>query len=209
MNKRPKLYLAKEILVFRVTQWHFWHVKKSGRTSLSQSRYSLLSDFQKTPVKDRQRIWKFTPMAEDCPFTVEELHCPVCCKVFDVPVTLSCKHSFCKTCVQTHWNCRGTLQCPLCRRTERSSRPPVNQALKMASDVFKKKPELFMVKSVELCSIHNEELKLFCRKDAELICVVCTSSRGHRNHDYCPIAEATKEIMVRKRMLTCFFVARY
>lgn len=159
--------------------------------------------FRKHPSKTVKGFGNSPPMAEDCPFTVEELHCPVCCKVFDVPVTLSCKHSFCKTCVQTHWNCRGTLQCPLCRRTERSSRPPVNQALKMASDVFKKKPELFMVKSVELCSIHNEELKLFCRKDAELICVVCTSSRGHRNHDYCPIAEATKEIMVRKRMLTC------
>ncbi|XP_067245409.1 zinc-binding protein A33-like [Chanodichthys erythropterus] len=134
-------------------------------------------------------------MAEDCPFSVEDLRCPVCCEVFDVPVTLSCKHSFCKTCVQTHWDSRGTRQCPLCRRSERSSRPPVNQALKMALDVFKKKPEQFMVKSVELCSIHNEELKLFCRKDAELICVVCTSSRGHRNHDYCPIAEAASEIM--------------
>lgn len=52
MNKRPKLYLAKDIRVFRVTQRHFWHVKKTGRTSLSQSHCSLLSDLQKTPVKD-------------------------------------------------------------------------------------------------------------------------------------------------------------
>ncbi|XP_056110564.1 zinc-binding protein A33-like [Rhinichthys klamathensis goyatoka] len=136
-------------------------------------------------------------MAEDCQFTVEDLQCPVCCEVFDVPVTLSCKHSFCKTCVKTHWDCRGTQQCPLCRCTERSSRPPINLALKIASDVFKKKQEQkqFRVKSVEFCSIHNEELKLFCRKDAEFICVVCTSSRDHRNHEYCPIVEATSEIM--------------
>ncbi|XDV28905.1 hypothetical protein PO909_032098 [Leuciscus waleckii] len=134
-------------------------------------------------------------MAEDCQFTVEDLQCPLCCEVFDVPVTLSCKHSFCKTCVHTHWDCRGTRQCPLCRCTERSSRPSINLALKIASDVFKKKPEQFRVKSVEFCSKHNEELKLFCRKDAEFICDVCTSSRGHRNHDYCPIAEATSEIM--------------
>ncbi|KAK7160239.1 hypothetical protein R3I93_008015 [Phoxinus phoxinus] len=133
-------------------------------------------------------------MAEDCQFTVEDLHCPVCCEVFDVPVTLSCKHSFCKICVQTHWDCRGTRQCPLCRCTERASRPPINLALKIASDVFKKKPEQFRVKS-EFCSIHNQELKLFCRKDAEFICVVCTTSRGHRNHDYCPITEATSDIM--------------
>ncbi|XP_067276630.1 zinc-binding protein A33-like isoform X2 [Pseudorasbora parva] len=134
-------------------------------------------------------------MAKNCPFTVEDLQCPVCRQVFNIPVTLSCKHSFCKTCIQTHWSCTGTRQCPLCRRTERSSRPPFDLTLKVATDVFKKKPEQFMVKSVELCSIHNEELKLFCRKDAELICVVCTSSRGHKNHEYCPIAEATLDIM--------------
>lgn len=165
---------------------------------------------EKTPLKD----FGFAispPMAEDCQFTVEDLQCPVCSEVFNVPVTLSCKHSFCKTCVQTHWDCRGTRRCPLCHCTERSSRPPINLALKRASDVFKKKPEQFRVKSVEFCSKHNEELKLFCRKDAEFICDVCTSSRGHRNHDYCPIAEATSEIMVRKRTLTCMksFVARY
>uniref|UniRef100_A0A673N0A4 Tripartite motif containing 35-13 n=1 Tax=Sinocyclocheilus rhinocerous TaxID=307959 RepID=A0A673N0A4_9TELE len=140
------------------------------------------------------------PMAEECSFTMEDLQCPLCCEVFDIPVMLSCKHSFCKTCIQTHWVRMGTRQCPLCRCTERSSRPPINLALKLASDVFKKKPEQFMVKSVERCSRHNEELKLFCRKDAELICIACMSSRSHRNHEYCLIAEAASEIMVRKRL---------
>uniref|UniRef100_A0A673KEA7 Uncharacterized protein n=1 Tax=Sinocyclocheilus rhinocerous TaxID=307959 RepID=A0A673KEA7_9TELE len=142
-------------------------------------------------------------MAQECSFSMEDLQCPVCCEVFNIPVILSCKHSFCKTCIQTHWDRMGTRQCPLCRRTERSSRPPVNMALKLASDVFKKKPEQFMAKSVERCSRHNEQLKLFCRKDAELICIVCTSSRSHKNHEYCPIAEAASDIMVRKHMLTC------
>lgn len=139
-----------------------------------------------------------TPMSQECSFTLEDLQCPVCCEVFDIPVILSCKHSFCKTCIQTHWDRMGTRQCPLCRRAERSSRPPINLALKLASDVFRKKPEQFMAKSVERCSRHNEQLKLFCRKDAELICIVCTSSRSHKNHEYCPIAEAASDIMVRK-----------
>ncbi|XP_073706275.1 zinc-binding protein A33-like [Garra rufa] len=134
-------------------------------------------------------------MAEECSFTLEDLQCPVCCEVFDVPVILSCKHNFCKTCIQKHWDRMGTRQCPLCRRTERSSRPAINLSLKLATDVFKQKPEQFMVKSVERCSRHNEELKLFCRKDAELICVSCTSSRSHKNHEYCPITEAASDIM--------------
>uniref|UniRef100_A0A8C2C3M6 Uncharacterized protein n=1 Tax=Cyprinus carpio TaxID=7962 RepID=A0A8C2C3M6_CYPCA len=139
-------------------------------------------------------------MAQECSFSMEDLLCSVCCEVFDTPVILSCKHSFCKTCIQTHWDRIGTRQCPLCRRTERSTRPPINMALKLASDVFRKNPEQFMAKSVERCSIHNEQLKLFCRKDAELICIACTSSRSHKNHEYCPIADAASDIMVRKHI---------
>lgn len=204
-EEKTELYLDKEIHVGYLKQRHLRYVKKSGLTSLSQSH--LLTTFRfsekKTPVKDFG-FANLPPMAEDCPFTVEDLHCPLCSAVFEVPVTLSCKHSFCKTCVQTHWKSRGTQQCPLCHHTERSSRPPINLALKIASDVFKKKPEQFMVKPVELCSIHNEELKLFCRKDAELICVVCTSSRSHRNHEYCSTAEAASQIMVRKKYVDLF-----
>ncbi|XP_042600021.1 zinc-binding protein A33-like [Cyprinus carpio] len=134
-------------------------------------------------------------MAQESSFSMEDLQCSVCCEVFDTPIILSCKHSFCKTCIQTHWDHMGTRQCPLCRRTEHSTRPPINMALKLASDVFKKNPEQFMAKSVERCSIHNEQLKLFCRKDAELICIACTSSRSHKNHEYCPIADAASDIM--------------
>lgn len=135
-------------------------------------------------------------MAAECPFAKEDVTCPLCYEVFNDPVTLNCKHSFCKGCIQTRWECRGLQQCPVCHRTSSSSRPFVNQALRKVSDVFKQKPEHFMVSSVERCSIHNEELKFFCRKDAEPICQVCTSTRSHANHKYCSITEATSEIMV-------------
>ncbi|XP_052008175.1 E3 ubiquitin-protein ligase TRIM39-like [Xyrauchen texanus] len=84
------------------------------------------------------------------------------------------------------------LVCPVCLS---SSRPPINLDLKIAADVFKKKAKQIRVKSVDRCSMHNEELNLFCRKDAELICAVCTSSRSHANHEYCPITEAASEIL--------------
>ncbi|XP_057204513.1 zinc-binding protein A33-like isoform X2 [Triplophysa rosa] len=136
-------------------------------------------------------------MAAECPFLEEDLTCPLCYEVFKDPVTLNCNHSFCKRCIHTRWECRGLQHCPVCYRTASSSRPSINRALKRVSDVFKQKPEHFMVKSMKRCSIHNEELKFFCRKDAELICAVCTSTRSHANHNYCSITEATSEILTQ------------
>lgn len=204
-EQKSQAIIMKIHVLLRVTQWHFCQVfckvSKSGQTGLSQSHCILV-----LACKFSKHLWKTfgsadsAPMAQECSFSMEDLLCSVCCEVFDTPVILSCKHSFCKTCIQTHWDRMGTRQCPLCRRTERSTRPPINMALKLASDVFRKNPEQFMAKPVERCSIHNEQLKLFCRKDAELICIACTSSRSHKNHEYCPIADAASDIMVRKHV---------
>lgn len=136
-------------------------------------------------------------MAAECPFVEKDLTCPLCYEIFHDPVTLYCDHSFCKRCIHTRWECSGLQRCPVCYRTASSSRPSINQALRRASDVLKQKPEHFMVRSVERCSIHNQEFKFFCRKDAELICTVCTSTRSHADHKYCSITEAKTEIMVR------------
>ncbi|XP_041130051.1 tripartite motif-containing protein 48-like [Polyodon spathula] len=34
---------------------------------------------------------------------LEELSCAVCCDIFSDPVTLSCNHSFCKSCLDQCW----------------------------------------------------------------------------------------------------------
>ncbi|KAL8213198.1 UNVERIFIED_CONTAM: hypothetical protein K2H54_061248 [Gekko kuhli] len=44
-----------------------------------------------------------------------------------------------------------------------------------------------------LCQKHHEPLKLFCKDDKALICVVCDRSKEHRNHETLPLEEASEE----------------
>ncbi|XP_076848346.1 zinc-binding protein A33-like isoform X2 [Brachyhypopomus gauderio] len=129
-------------------------------------------------------------MAMSCPFNEEDLLCSMCCQVFSFPVTLTCQHNFCKVCIQSHWEWKGSLTCPLCHCKENTWRPPINLALKIASDTFKTQASVVSVKQDDFCSVHNEELKLFCRKDCKPICIVCHSSRDHKDHDCDTISEA-------------------
>ncbi|XP_015272998.1 PREDICTED: tripartite motif-containing protein 7-like [Gekko japonicus] len=44
-----------------------------------------------------------------------------------------------------------------------------------------------------VCQKHQEPLKLFCKDDEALICVVCDRSKEHRNHETLPLEEASQE----------------
>lgn len=48
----------------------------------------------------------------------------------------------------------------------------------------------------EMCPLHGERLKLFCLQDKEPICVVCHTSRKHKQHDFCPVSEAVVDVKV-------------
>ncbi|XP_030621179.1 zinc-binding protein A33-like [Chanos chanos] len=132
-------------------------------------------------------------MTEPHSLIEEDLLCPVCCEVFSVPVILHCGHNFCKLCIQKYWDSKDSRQCPVCRATEITQRPPINLALKIASDSFRNETEKPSVTVEELCPTHNEKLKLFCRKDAKPICLICHTSREHKHHECSPVAEAASE----------------
>ncbi|KAJ8281397.1 hypothetical protein GJAV_G00067220 [Gymnothorax javanicus] len=53
--------------------------------------------------------------------------------------------------------------------------------------------------SEELCSLHSEKLKLFCVEDQIPICVVCQTSKKHKNHNVQPVQEAAEESKERLR----------
>ncbi|CAL8401094.1 unnamed protein product [Boreogadus saida] len=113
----------------------------------------------------------------------DHLSCSVCCDIFEDPVILSCSHSFCKGCLQSWWTKKQEQQCPLCKRRSSKTEPPRNIALKNLSEAFQRE-------NADLCPLHGEKLKLFCRDDLETACVICRHSEKHANHRFLPVDEA-------------------
>ncbi|XP_016386811.1 E3 ubiquitin-protein ligase TRIM39-like, partial [Sinocyclocheilus rhinocerous] len=115
--------------------------------------------------------------------------CPVCRDVFNVPVILSCSHSFCKECLQQFWKIKKARECPVCRRLSKHE-PTCNLALKNLCELYlKENNENLSSGSEELCSLHSEKLKLFCLEDKQPACLVCFTSQTHINHTFRPIGE--------------------
>ncbi|KAG7455998.1 hypothetical protein MATL_G00247070 [Megalops atlanticus] len=132
----------------------------------------------------------------------EDLSCPVCCDIFRDPVVLQCSHSFCKSCLQQYWTQKGAgRDCPLCRCESTAEEPVVSLTLKNLCDSYIQENSSRAVEETgpetgELCSLHGEKLKLFCLEDAQPICVVCHTSRKHKHHECCPVAEAVMDCKV-------------
>ncbi|MBN3299612.1 TRIM4 ligase, partial [Amia calva] len=121
----------------------------------------------------------------------EELSCPVCCDIYKDPVLLTCSHSFCKACLEQHWVQKGSRECPVCRRRSSKDQPPLSLVLKNLCESFlKERSQRPPAGSAALCSLHREALKLFCLEDQESVCLVCQTSRKHKNHEFCPTEEA-------------------
>ncbi|KAM4598326.1 zinc-binding protein A33 [Polymixia lowei] len=125
-------------------------------------------------------------------FPEEDLLCPVCCDLFADPVLLPCSHSFCRGCVRHYWGTSGVRDCPVCRKRASKSSPPTNLALKNLCETLlqARKQSSVLGKEVTNCNLHAERFKLFCLVDKQPICVVCQSSKTHKNHDCSPIEEA-------------------
>lgn len=136
----------------------------------------------------------------------EDLTCPICCAIFKDPVVLKCTHSFCGPCLQQYWTTgRGRRRdCPLCR-TQSVDDPVPSLTLKNlcescvqeeSRDEEEPGAELYCDPG-EMCPLHGERLKLYCLLDKEPICVVCHTSRKHKQHDCCPISEALLDVKVK------------
>ncbi|XP_067336628.1 E3 ubiquitin-protein ligase TRIM35-like [Channa argus] len=125
----------------------------------------------------------------------ENLHCPVCCEIFQDPVLLSCSHSFCRACLQTWWKENTDQGCPLCRKRSVQNDPPRNLALRNLCEAFlKKQTDIGLTSANSLCSLHAEKIRLFCLDDEQPVCVVCLYSERHKNHSIRPIDEAARDI---------------
>ncbi|XP_026199080.1 nuclear factor 7, brain-like [Anabas testudineus] len=127
------------------------------------------------------------------------LCCHVCSETFRDPVSLSCNHSFCSSCLKQFWKDAKIKNCPICKRKSSKEDPEVNFALKKVADSFagRKQAELETEKETKkvefICSKHQEEPKLFCEGEGRAICTVCDFPH-HTGHKVVPVEQAVRDL---------------
>ncbi|KAL8213210.1 UNVERIFIED_CONTAM: hypothetical protein K2H54_061320 [Gekko kuhli] len=60
-------------------------------------------------------------------------------------------------------------------------------------EAFQENRAMVAARKGGVCQKHEEPLKLFCKDDEALICVVCDRSKEHRDHETLPLEEASQE----------------
>ncbi|XP_076746591.1 E3 ubiquitin-protein ligase TRIM35-like [Maylandia zebra] len=128
------------------------------------------------------------------------LSCHVCTETFRDPVSLSCNHSFCSSCLQKFWEQTKNKNCPICKRKSSKDEPGVNFSLKELADSFagrqksgSSETEKGEKKLTVVCSKHEEEPKLFCVDEQRAVCPVCEFSL-HQSHKVVPVEEAVSDL---------------
>uniref|UniRef100_A0A3P9KJP7 Uncharacterized protein n=1 Tax=Oryzias latipes TaxID=8090 RepID=A0A3P9KJP7_ORYLA len=131
---------------------------------------------------------------------LEFLNCHVCSETFNDPVTLSCNHNFCSSCLQKFWEQTQNKNCPICKRRSSKDYPRVNFGLKELADSFagRQKSESSETKTgeqkfMEVCRKHAGESKLFCKDEQRDFCPFCEFSL-HQSHKVVPVEEAVREL---------------
>ncbi|MED6256512.1 hypothetical protein ATANTOWER_027832, partial [Ataeniobius toweri] len=100
------------------------------------------------------------------------LSCHVCSETFRDPVSLSCNHSFCSSCLQKFWEQTKNKNCPICKRRYSKEFPIVNFTLNELADSFigrqksgSSETEKVDNQQMVVCSKHQEDPKLFCEDE--------------------------------------------
>uniref|UniRef100_A0A671USB3 Tripartite motif-containing protein 16-like n=1 Tax=Sparus aurata TaxID=8175 RepID=A0A671USB3_SPAAU len=135
----------------------------------------------------------------------ETFSCPICLDLLKNPVTTPCGHSYCKNCIKDHWDTedeKRIYSCPQCRKSF-IPRPQLLKNTMLAAlveelkktglqaapshyDVAPLKKHKLVEPSEKLqeniCSRHDEVMKIFCRTDQQCICILCSMDE-HKGHD--------------------------
>nr|XP_016847384.1 PREDICTED: E3 ubiquitin-protein ligase TRIM39 isoform X2 [Anolis carolinensis] len=128
------------------------------------------------------------PVKELC----KELTCPICLEYFKEPVTTSCGHNFCQSCLDQWWE-EKEASCPQCRKKVRKWDIGPNRQLATLVEIAMKLGSQKAEEKGRVCQRHQEPLKLFCKHHEVPICVVCDRSKEHENDKVIPLDEALKE----------------
>ncbi|KAL8213250.1 UNVERIFIED_CONTAM: hypothetical protein K2H54_061704, partial [Gekko kuhli] len=132
----------------------------------------------------------------------EEATCSICFEFFRDPVTIAeCGHNFCRACLVRSWGEPGAAQpsCPQCRGNAQEGSLRPNRQLANLVEIAQRFPlqegkeAVVAARKGGVCQKHQEPLKLFCKDDEALICVVCDRSKEHKDHKILPLDEASQE----------------
>ncbi|XP_053181453.1 zinc-binding protein A33-like [Scomber japonicus] len=128
------------------------------------------------------------------------LSCHVCSETFKDPVSLSCNHSFCSSCLKKFWEQAKNKNCPICKRKCPEEEPRVDFALKKLADSFagrqkagSSKTEKREKKVEVVCSKHQEEPKLFCKDEQRALCTGCDFPH-QKDHNVVPVEEVISDL---------------
>ncbi|MEE6518915.1 hypothetical protein FKM82_030239 [Ascaphus truei] len=123
----------------------------------------------------------------------EELTCPVCLELFKDPVMVECGHNFCRNCIEKAWEGQVSFSCPECKEVISENKCTTNRALANLVKKTATTPTETVEKKtrpLENCPEHDERLKLYCKDDGTLGCVICRDSLKHASHNFLPILDA-------------------
>ncbi|XP_068994419.1 nuclear factor 7, brain-like [Embiotoca jacksoni] len=139
-------------------------------------------------------------MAEKTALLESFLSCHVCSETFRDPVSLSCSHNFCSSCLKKFWEQAGNKNCPICKRKSSKDYRGVNFTLKELADSFagrqksgSSETENEQKKMEVMCRKHQEEPKLFCEDEQRAVCPVCEFSL-HQTHKVVPVEQAVSDL---------------
>ncbi|XP_044187199.1 nuclear factor 7, brain-like [Thunnus albacares] len=137
-------------------------------------------------------------MAEKIALVESFLSCHVCSETFRDPVSLTCNHSFCSSCLQKFWEQAENKNCPICKRKSSKDQLHVNFALRELADSFAGRQKAGSSETEKgekevVCSKHQEEPKLFCEDEQRAVCPVCEFSL-HQGHKLVPIEQAVSDL---------------
>ncbi|XP_062274283.1 nuclear factor 7, brain-like [Scomber scombrus] len=139
-------------------------------------------------------------MAEKIALLESYLSCHVCSETFRDPVSLSCGHSFCSSCLQKFWEQAQNKNCPICKRKSSKDSPSINLSLKDLADSFAKNQindshemEEEREKDEVVCDKHPEVPYWFCEDEQRAVCPVCEFSL-QQSHNVVPVEQAVTDL---------------
>ncbi|XP_062849510.1 E3 ubiquitin-protein ligase TRIM21-like isoform X4 [Trichomycterus rosablanca] len=109
----------------------------------------------------------------------DQLQCSICLDVFTDPVSTSCGHNFCMTCIKEFWDTSSHCQCPVCKMDfPRRPELHVNTFISGLAAQFRKPVQVKsssiageMTKSLVFCEFCSEK-----KREALKSCLICMAS---------------------------------